>query len=131
MLLDQSESSGWLQEMTKKNKSILIQDALGDAEVSPLGAQLMARAYNCSTVAPQTQPIFGVEEREGPFVGSAIVEWKYDDVAPAPEEDIPPTGKNTHECPRHMLEAQEQIRKFLEEGVIENFCEGKCEKPSC
>jgi hypothetical protein len=91
----------------------------------------MARAYNCSTVSPETRSIFGVPEREAPFVGSAIAEWKYDDTPPAPEDDVPPEGHNTHECPRRMIEAQEQIRKFLEEGIVENFCSGVCEKKVC
>lgn len=30
----------------------------------------------------KVRSIFGVNERQGPFTGSAIVEWKYDDVPP-------------------------------------------------
>jgi hypothetical protein len=67
------------------------QDAISDAQVSPLGAQNMARAYKCSTVAPQTRQIFGVTEKTGSFNGSAIVEWKYDDVPDAPTIDIAPS----------------------------------------
>jgi len=131
MLWDNAESSGWLTEMVRKNKLVLFHDALGDAEVTPLAAQLMARAYNCSTVVPETRSIFGVSEKVAPFVGSAIVEWKYDDTPPVPDQDIPPTGKNTHECPRRMREAQNQIKKFLEEGLIEQYCSGICEKAVC
>lgn len=71
MLFDQAEA-GWLREMTLKNKFVLIHDALGDAEVTPIAAQIMARAYNCSTVSPESRHIFGVPEQEGPFSGSGV-----------------------------------------------------------
>lgn len=33
----------------------------------------MARAYGCSTVHPQTEPIYGVTEQTAPFNGSGLV----------------------------------------------------------
>jgi len=113
-------------------KNILIHDALSDAQVTPLGAANMARAYGCYTVAPQTRSIFGIQERNASFVGSAIVEWKYDDVPDAPSIDIAPSkSTDTHECPRREHAAQLQIKDFLETGIINQYCDGKCEKPTC
>lgn len=34
--------------------------AFGDAQVSYLGAEIMARAYNASNVGPQVRSIYGV-----------------------------------------------------------------------
>eukprot|EP01126_Amoeba_proteus_P007385 TRINITY_DN12658_c0_g1_i1.p2 TRINITY_DN12658_c0_g1~~TRINITY_DN12658_c0_g1_i1.p2 ORF type:complete len:499 (-),score=104.42 TRINITY_DN12658_c0_g1_i1:2018-3514(-) len=132
-LMDVADSSGRLDELVQKNKSVLIQDVLGDPEVTPLAAHIMARSYNASTVHPQTRTIFGVTERVPPFSGSAIVEWKFDDIPPAPQENVPPLHKpyNPHECPRRMIPAQKQMKTFLETGIIENYCAGKCEKTSC
>lgn len=131
MLWDAGESAGWLNVLADSDKQILMHVAIADGEVTPLGAHIMARTYKCSTVKPQTRPIYGVTEREAPFNGSAIVEWKYTDVPDAPATDTPPTGFNTHECPRRETVAQLQIREFLESGMIQQFCEGPCIQPHC
>jgi hypothetical protein len=71
-------------------------------QVTNLGAELMARAYNASTVAPQTRPVWGVAERVAPFGdSSALVEFEYLDVPDSPYADVPRTdNKDVHECPR-------------------------------
>jgi hypothetical protein len=69
--------------------------------VTTLGCAIMARAYGASTVHPQTRPLFGIQEREAPFNGSALVEWNYKDIMPVPTINVPPSAEtNTHECPR-------------------------------
>ena len=48
------------------------------------------------------------------MVMATYVEFKYDDVPPAPILDIPPTdGKDTHECPRRERRGQDQIHDFF------------------
>jgi len=82
VLWDQGESGGWLREMSPKE--VLLQAGIGDAQVSNLGAELMARAYNASTVHPETRAVYGIPEKPAPFEGSALVEWLYDDVPDSP-----------------------------------------------
>ncbi|MEE2750711.1 MAG: hypothetical protein VX519_04730 [Myxococcota bacterium] len=129
MLWDPAESSGWLQAMNQDPgpgtapKQVLLQSAIGDAQVTTLGAQVMARAYQASTVAPQTREIFGVSEQEGGFEGSALVEWYYPDGAEEPVENVPPDkSKDTHECPRREPAAQAQLIDFLETGIVNQYC---------
>ena len=68
-LWDQGESAGWLSYMNRDSpshipkKSVLIQDAHGDAQVTILGARIMARAVNATNIVPAAEaPIFGLPE---------------------------------------------------------------------
>jgi hypothetical protein len=133
-LWDPGEGAGWAWAMNRQPnatvgpKQVLMQVAIGDAQVSNLGAHIQARAFGASTVAPQFRPIFGVEEKQPGFTGSAFVEWHYTDVPEAPAENVPP-GKDAdpHECPRREAAAQMQLRDFLEDGVVNQYCDGVCE----
>ena len=72
--------------------------------------------------------IWGLTEQTAPFEGSALVEWYYADGAEEPVESVPPNKDgDTHECPRREPAAQEQLRDFLEDGVVNQYCEGVCE----
>jgi len=131
---DPAEAGGWLKDMNQNPaadntaKQVLLQVAIGDSQVTTLGAHVMARAYGAHTVAPQTRPIWGVEEKAPGFTGSAIVEWFYADGATEPFENIPPDSDlDTHECPRREASAQQQIRDFFELGVVNHYCDGPCE----
>lgn len=134
MIWEPTEGAGWLRSMNEDPapgvpaKQVLIQDAIGDAQVTTLGAQIMARAYGASTVAPQTRPIWGVDEAAGGFTGSAIVEWIYPDGAEEPYTNTPPDHElDTHECPRREWAAKAQLRDFLVDGVVNQYCDGICE----
>ncbi len=131
---DPGESAGWAWAMNREPdpeigaKQVLMQVAIGDAQVSNVGAQIQARAFAASTVAPQTKPVWGVEEKAPGFTGSAYVEWRYSDVPAAPTDNTPPSkDHDPHECPRREPAAQQQLRDFLEEGVVNQYCEGICE----
>jgi hypothetical protein len=132
MLWEPAEASGWASSMTNPQegigpKQVLIMDAIGDGQVTTLGAQVMARAYGAATVAPQTRPIWGVEESAPGFVGNAIVEWSYSDVSDPPVENTPPQGVDPHECPRRQHLGMSQIGDFLEQGVVHQYCDGICQ----
>ena len=133
-LWDPAEAAGWAWQMNQEPvggnppKQILQQVAIGDAQVTTLGAEILARAYQQSTVAPQTRAVWGIEEQEAPFEGSALVEWYYPDGAEEPTVNTPPDGDlDTHECPRREPAAQQQLHDFLVDGVIEQYCDGVCE----
>jgi len=130
---DPAESAGYAH-MTRDpipgtpNKTVLMQTALGDAQVSELGSHVAARAWDARTIAPQTKPVWGLEEGIPPFEGSAFVEFDYIDGPMLPLENVPPDATiDTHECPRREPPAQEQIRDFVETGVVNQYCDGVCE----
>jgi hypothetical protein len=105
---------------------VLLHVAIGDHQVSPLGAHIMARAVGAKSLAPAVRPIWGVEEAPGPLTGSAIVEFDFG-VPTAPIENVPmELGDDPHGKVRKLHEAQDQINTFLRTGVIENTCGGPC-----
>ncbi len=138
-LWDPVEAGGWMWELTRDTddpKQVLMQVAIYDNQVTTLGAHIQARAYGARTIAPQARPIWGVEEvpaTDGqPWTGSALVEWEYSDLPPEPFEPIPPgdeseqAGADPHECPRREAAAQQQLRRFLEDGEVVQTCDGRC-----
>jgi hypothetical protein len=132
---DPGESGGYANVMTGEDrlpgtpdKQWLMQVAIGDAQVTTLGAHVAARAVGAVTVGPAVRPIWGVEEQAAPITGSALVEWRYADGPEEPYFNVPPDkSADTHECPRREPAAQDQLTTFLETGVIEQFCVGPCE----
>ena len=138
-LWDVAESGGWLHVIRDNNwkkyptKRVLMQAALGDAQVSTVAAEFMGRTYKTNTIKPQTRRVFGMLEKQAPFPdGSGFVEFKYDDVPLAPGTDVPPTdGKDTHECPRRERRGQDQIRDFFLLNEIVQHCHGICESKTC
>jgi hypothetical protein len=131
---DPGEGAGWAWAMNREPdpevgaKQVLMQVAIGDAQVSTVGAHIQARAFGAATVAPQTTAIWGVEEKQPGFTGSAFVEWHYTDVPEAPVTNLPPDkDHDPHECPRREPMAQQQLRDFLEDGVVNQYCDGICE----
>ncbi|MFH1465506.1 MAG: hypothetical protein ABIO70_14050 [Pseudomonadota bacterium] len=133
MLWDPTEGSGWAWFLTQRElgdgtptKRVLVQDAVGDAQVPTIGAQLSARAWGASLVTPATRPVWGLTEREPPFEGSAFVEFGYDVEEPVTAEPCS-SETDTHEDARREYAGQEQVALFLEEGIVDHFCDGACD----
>jgi hypothetical protein len=133
-LWDVAEGSGWTRALNQEPfdgevaKQVLIQNAIGDAQVTTLGGQVLARSFGANSIAPETRPVWGIDEKEGGFTGSGFVEWYYPDGSTEPVENIPPAKEgDTHECPRKETAAQDQLRDFLETGVVNQYCDGTCE----
>ncbi|MEZ4235635.1 MAG: hypothetical protein R3F59_05635 [Myxococcota bacterium] len=132
---DPGESAGYAQVMSgderlpgTPEKRWLMQVGVGDAQVSTLGAHILARSVGAVTLAPAVRDIFGVPAVAGPVEGSVLVEWHYADGPEEPFFNLPPDKElDVHECPRREPAAQDQLSLFLETGVVEQFCDGACE----
>jgi hypothetical protein len=131
-LWDAAEPAGFGRQVNEEPladtpaKQILIQDAIGDAQVTTLGAHIMARSYDAALIdSPIVAPWGLVTEASG-WTGSAIVE--YDFGAPAvPTHNTPPDSDlDTHEDTRRAWAAQEQMAHFFATGEVVNYCEGAC-----
>lgn len=130
-LWDPAEAGGWLNSMNRDvqpgmpNKQVLLQVGVHDSQVTTLGAHIMARAYGAALVDPAVRAPWGIEVKEPGFTGSALVEFAYTDVPEEPFANIPPDGDfDTHECPRREPAGQRQIVDFLEQGVVNHYCDG-------
>lgn len=123
-LWDPGEGAGWVGVT---DKDMLIQTGLGDAQVTTIGAQDLARALDATLLTPATRDVFGLEAAEDGFSGSAYVEWDFTDVPTAPAEAVPADlSTDTHRCVRRELAAQQQLQAFIETGVVTNYCDGSC-----
>jgi hypothetical protein len=128
-LWDPVEPGGWMWDMVRdadEPKQVLMQVAINDNQVTTLGAHYQARAYGAKTIAPATRSIWGIEEAEGPWDGSALVEFRYEDLPDEPAAAVPPFGPDPHECPRRELAGQLQLGEFLATGLVRNYCDGTC-----
>ena len=149
-LWDPAETAGWLTDIAADpNKHALLQAALGDAQVTPVAGEFMARSLGARAVWPAARPVFGVPPRcaltprlargacgadVAPFAApragaaraSAFVEYIYEDVPPAERawgnSDVPPPNHDTHECPRRERRGQDQIWSFLTNGTVVQYC---------
>jgi hypothetical protein len=131
-LWDRAEPNGYSPYVTSDPlpgtppHQVLLQVAIGDHQVSPLGAHIMARSVGAKAIVPPVRPIWGIEAVAGPHSGSAIVEYDFG-LPPAPIENVPMSfGDDPHGKPRKLESAQDQMHLFLRTGMVENFCEGTC-----
>jgi hypothetical protein len=136
MLWDRVEPNGYLPFLRDQPlpgtppHEVLLHVAIGDHQVTPLGAHYMARTIGARLVAPATRPVFGLEEATPPFQGSAIVEVDYGDlVDPLPDTNVPTDSEldDPHGWPRAEPWQIEQSEVFLRTGVVTHQCEGPCD----
>ncbi|MFK7989942.1 MAG: Ig-like domain-containing protein [Sandaracinaceae bacterium] len=107
--------------------TVLLQPAIGDHQVTTLGAHIMARAIGATTLAPQTRPVWGIEESTPPYSGgSVMVEFEYG--LNEPVENIPTReGDDPHSQPRRQATALAQVHHFLRNGEFIHTCDGTCD----
>ncbi|MCA9624215.1 MAG: hypothetical protein KC731_34560, partial [Myxococcales bacterium] len=108
---------------------VLSHVAIGDYQVSPHGAHILARGVNAKSVTPAYRPIWGIEEASQPFTGSGIVEFQFPGVPEVPLTNVPPQdlGMDPHDEVRKLQVSRDQTDQFLRTGVIEHLCSGICD----
>ncbi|HJL16951.1 MAG TPA: hypothetical protein RMH99_14900 [Sandaracinaceae bacterium LLY-WYZ-13_1] len=133
MLWDRSEPGSYARHIMDDplpgtpSHRVILQVALGDHQVSTLGAHIMARAVGAVTIEPQTRSIWGIEEVAGPHEGSAIVEWDFG-LPPDPVENVPQRmGSDPHGRVRRNPRALEQTLHFYRTGEVIHTCDGVCD----
>jgi hypothetical protein len=132
-LWDSAEPGGWGRQLIEDPiagtppKQVLLQDAIGDAQVTTLGAQNMARAYGASLVETPYRDVWGLDTQPSGFTGSGLAEYGHG--APdVPVTNVPPDADfDTHEDTRRTFSAQEQLNTFLTTGTIVQYCDGICD----
>jgi hypothetical protein len=132
MFWDKTEPNGYIPYMTENllpntpQHNVLIQCALGDHQVNTLGAHYEARTMKATLVDPYVRPVWGLDTKQAPFAGNAIVEFDYGN-PPDPITNEPPTGgEDPHEFVRRQPEAFTQADAFFRTGQITQTCKGAC-----
>lgn len=146
MMWDRTEPNGWAPYITKNTvtadtpqKRLLMGAALGDYQVTPLGAHIMARTVGAVHLTPGFRSIYGLKNwdtsdgADGPLTtGSAYQEFDFG-LPPVPITNLPPTGpdfpenKDPHDEVRQLESVFNATDAFLRDGLIRNFCPGKCQ----
>ncbi|MCC6643968.1 MAG: hypothetical protein IT374_00130 [Polyangiaceae bacterium] len=132
MLWDRSEPMGYAPYITKDMlpgtpaHQILIHDALGDQQVTTLGAHIIARTVDAKAITPAVRPIYGIQEAATVMGGSAIVEYKF----PLKDEPLvnraPSDNPDPHDMVRELGPSYDQSDWFFRTGEIKAFCKGIC-----
>jgi len=131
---DRSEPNGWLpyvrQDMHPGTPAhdVLLHVAIGDHQVTPLGAHFMARTLKAKNLRPLNREIFGIEAADGPLTTSAMVEYDFG-LPPSPLTNYPPdsqSGDDPHDKVRVLEPSYLQQDKWFREGIIVPFCDGPC-----
>lgn len=133
LLWDRAEPSGYLNLVARNpNKRALFDYALGDAQVTFLGAYFMARSMNAKIFRGnvhchnETVPIYGFDvlESAGPVTeGSVLIGYEYAGIGCGPIENIPPPKEtDTHGRPRDDQRNKDNMISFFSTGAIYDFC---------
>lgn len=134
MLWDRTEPAGYAPYVRDDllpgtpAHEVLLEVAIGDHQVSTLGAHVLARTIGgVPNLAPTNRKIWGLDERMGPLTGSAMIEYDFG-LAPEPTTNIPARdGEDPHGKVRKLATAQKSLDQFLRTGTIESFCDGPCD----
>jgi hypothetical protein len=107
---------------------VLMHVSIGDFQVTPLGAHIIARTIGAKNLLPVNRSIWGIDEVTGPVTeGSALVEYNFS-LPEAPKTDTPPSqGDDPHDRTRALATSQKQLDTFFRTGTIEATCEGPCD----
>ncbi len=134
ILWDRSEPNGFTPYIRTNmlpgtpSHEVLLQIAMGDHQVTTLGAHHMARSIGgVINLAPVNRSLWGIEEATAPHEGSGMIEYDFG-LPPDPITNIPQTaGEDPHGKPRKLDSAQKSLNLFLREGKVDSFCDGPCD----
>ncbi len=135
MLWDRSEPDGYLPYINgaplpnTPSHQVLIHAAIGDYQVTPLGAHIIARGVGARNTAPLNRDLFWIDYATPPYTGSGITEFSFG-LPESPLTNIPPSGPDDddpHDKVRVLAAAMGQSDVFFRTGVITTTCDGVCD----
>ena len=138
MLWDRGEGAGYVQHLTSNPyagtsaKTVLLDVAFGDHQVTPLSALVEARTLGLTIHRPvaadgrwaETDAGYGLESTVYPSTGSAIIIWDSGMTAMPLENLAPRDGDDSHEDPRADAQVQRQKASFLFDDTLIDVCGG-------
>jgi hypothetical protein len=128
LLWDRAEPDGYISYIRQNMlpgtpaHDVLIDVAIGDHQVTPLGAHFIARTIGAMNLEAVNREIYGVPDAASGFSGSGMVEWSFG-LPPAPITDVPMTlGTDPHDTLRTYTDAQDMADHFFRTGLINQSC---------
>jgi hypothetical protein len=142
MLWDRAEPEGYSPYITANmlpntpKHTVLMNAVLGDHEVTPIAAGVLARTMGATNIGPTVSGaggiFYGLSEVDVPpsYSGDAsFVLWDFGQPA-APITNVPDTlGQNTHDWVLETTQSQDQMAEFFANGDVESVCGGPCSLP--
>lgn len=139
-LWDNGEPDGYIPYITENmlpntpSHNVLIHDALGDQQVTPLGAQFEARTLGAKNLSTVNREIWGLTDAPGGFTGNGYCEFNFwlpesqwGDLQAPPSASYP----DPHDSLRQLNSAQDMADQFFRTGVVNQTCAngGPCAAP--
>jgi hypothetical protein len=136
MFWDRTDPISYLPHITADpfpgtpSHQVLMHVAIGDQQVTPYAAHLMARELEAVNVSPVNRTIWGVPSAMAPLSSNAMVEFRFPGVPEVPLTNVPPMQppeNDPHDWVRVLDVAYDQTNTFLRTGVVEQYCDALCD----
>ena len=137
-LFDPIDAAGWMEPLTGQRPpgrppvAFAMHEAVGDCQVANILTEWMARAGDVPLIVPTAREVWGLrtvtaEPPDG--TDETGVLFMYDEgFPPLPNTNVPPTEDNgAHGDVRYLPAYREQVRAFLEDGILAQVCDGACD----
>ena len=132
LLWDRAEPSGFSRHIIEDtlpgtpSHQVLLLDAIGDHQVTTLGAHVMARTIGIPLLAENPREVWGLETVDGP-TGSALVEYDFG-LPPEPLANEPMReGQDPHGRLTEVPAAVQTATHYFQTGDAVNYCDGPCD----
>lgn len=128
MLWDRAEPSGYTHTIASNalpdtpEHEVLIRAAIGDHQVTTLGAHIMARAMGATHLDTGIREVWGLDAASGSNMGTTYVEYDFG-LPEDPLQNVPQEAcEDPHGKLRRLEEARQQLDTFFQTGEVVNFC---------
>jgi hypothetical protein len=140
-LWDRAEPDGYLPYITDDplpntpKHNVLLHVAIGDQQVTPLGAHFIARTLGAQQLKPVNREIYGIPDAESGFSGNGMCEWDFGlPASQTPVTNTPPLASlpDPHDALRKQGDAQDMADVFFRTGTVVQTCPAgaPCAAPS-
>ena len=128
---DRSDPAGIASLLREQDKVVVVQEAIGDCEVPNIATDLLVRSMGAVQLGPPTDPVFGLEEVEGPVRVPALTQIRVpealEDYFPPDTNTIPEGNNGVHNSAVLQEATFAQIAHLFTTGEIIHPCTGPCD----
>lgn len=114
----------------RSRKAVTLHMAVGDCQVSNMVTEWVARSAGMGLMSPSARPVWGLEDLgSAPDASVRSALFVYDEqYPPLAAGNVPPDDDNgAHETIRYLPSYVAQVGAFLEDGTLEQVCDGPCD----
>ena len=133
LLWDRAEPSGFSRHVIDDPlpgtpaHEVVVLGAIGDHLVTNFATHIMVRELGVPSLRPVNRSLFGIDEVDQPYTGSAFIEFDFG-LPPVPITNIPMTeGSDPHGALVDVPNAFVMVEQFLRTGTLETYCDGVCD----